>query len=362
MATLAQAEGDVRAMVRCFMCQQVSIAPFRLADVPSINNQFIYTTNCCNNTTLHCSRCAVVLPTSYVGLTAARLRCRYKEHCTRMHNDTVREDFVSSVMEGFATAAHDDNDQDSPDHLSAGPEPEIPSDSVADIPSDSVADIPSDSVANIPSDSVANIPSDSDDDVPIGESKDGFQMESFYGDGDEGEDVELLQIKGVTNGTDYPSLYTSQQPSQAQLHDMFPNWTDRDIAREVSHGEFYGDHPAHNMVLQKVFPETIDENLRVHGIGALLPKDSFLPTDSKKQATKLYSIQMHMLYRGKRLSRTNQQILVQVIQTSLDVGMNAVELLKSSNSDLKQSANVLEQNIDVFEKILVSYIYNIYYY
>ena len=342
MATLAQAEGDIRAIVKCIRCQQVSIQPFRLTDVPATDDQFIYITNCCENKTLHCSHCAVELPPSYATLKAARLRCRYKQHCDQQHNNTVRENFVSEVMKGFTTA-HDNDDPDNLDHSSAGSEPDIPSDSVSNILSDSVPNILSDFVAN----------DDADDG---GDPGSGLQLDWLYDNDNEGngEDADLLLIKGVTNGTDQPSLYKSQQqPSQDQLHAMFPNWTDGDIAEQVDDERCYGDHPQHDMLL-KVFPETIDENLRVNGIGALLPKDSFLPTETKKQATKLYGILMQMLYRGKRLTRTNQKKLVQVIQTSLDVGMNAVALLKNSNADLKQSANVLEKNIHVFENILVS--------
>ena len=323
--SFATAKNNILNTVRCVLCGQISFAPYRTMDVDASRGlPPIFVLNCCENNQLHCSQCATLLMYNQ-SLKGHRLRQRFGVHC-QSHTDADQEAFVFEVLNSYNTATADMGGQKHTEVVPNSPEP--PSNAI--ITSDSV-DFQID-----------------DDDGVVEETPDWFNL---------GVDPGLLCIEGVTNGTDRPSLYENsgpQQPSNDQLHRMFPNWTLGDIAEQCHDGRCYGDYSYHKNILPKVFPESIDEDLRINGIGALLPENSFLPIDTKKQATKLYSILMHMLYRGKRLTRTNQQKLVQVIQTSLDVGMNAVAMLKSSNADLKQSADVLAQNIRVFEEILVS--------
>jgi hypothetical protein len=93
-------------------------------------------------------------------------------------------------------------------------------------------------------------------------------------------------------------------------------------------------------------------------MSVLLPQGSYLPANVKVAATKLYKILMKMLFKGKRLTRTNQKQLVEVIQTTMNLSANAESMQVASTIDLKNSKNTLEKNIQVFEQIQVSVLWN----
>jgi len=169
------------------------------------------------------------------------------------------------------------------------------------------------------------------------------------------ENPALLRLPGVTNGTKNLFWYEDVQqarPTLNELRSFFCNWSDTNInAHDLG---FLQRHAGVTIV----YPEKIDEDLMRHGMSVLLPQGSYLPANVKVAATKLYKILMKMLFKGKRLTRTNQKQLVEVIQTTMNLSANAESMQVASTIDLKNSKNTLEKNIQVFEQIQVSVLWN----